>query len=147
MTADEAKSEVMRLRGLFPTITPEQGAFWKTEFQRHAMDDVRMAIDEHIATHVFFTSAALATRLRSLSMSRMADRSAERRAQDVATRREWDEIERTISAMADDELAEWVEKLTPTMPDGMRRMIGGRNPRYSATWKSVIYKAIASYNP
>ena len=56
MTPEQAKDEILRLRGLFPSITPEQGRFWKDELQKYALDDVQQVVDEHFQRHEFFNS-------------------------------------------------------------------------------------------
>lgn len=142
MTPEQAKDEILRLRGLFPSITPEQGKFWKDELQKYTLDDVHQVVDEHFQRHEFFNSAQFAERLRAIALRRAVSSAQESMATAVKIKREWDQIEQAIAEMSDEYLAEWQAYLLPTLPDGMRRMIEGKDPRRSATWKGLIFAAL-----
>lgn len=145
MNPDEAKSEARYLRGLFPSITPEQGAFWTKEFLRYDQPVVRAALDKYHGNHnggfvvgASLTSAIWRERERQRQVSRQLD------VLDAATVAYWQDVDRLIEATPDDELECWRDTLLgdPKTGAGARAMLEKRDVRKSKTLKGMIYDAI-----
>lgn len=140
MTKNEAIDEVKHLAGLFPTMTTEQGVFWRDHFMNYDVAVVRKAIDRHHLCHQFIDSENLSDmiveELRK-SDDRREQEAARKRDEQDRIRRQEEAVEQIIGGMSDDELQDRRRQLIEERPH-LKPFIESRNPRTSITVKCLI---------
>lgn len=141
MTTDEAKSEVKYLRGLYPTLTPEQGVFWTKEFQRFNPATARAAINRHVLIHATFVNPpGLHDLLRSEVAKGMA-KTEDVRGYLKFLARSWDEIDGMIARMSAEDVDCWKELILGANPN--LEWMRGKPVATTRTWRALIAQAMA----
>jgi hypothetical protein len=154
MHIDLARSLCVRLRGLYPLMTPEQGQFLLTEFLIHDDAIVGRCIDDYAAFQQHLSPAVLLDRIRRESAARQAGRVRVEAAKDAAGRaaakaeeqRRVDEThahnDAVCAGLTDACLAVWKARVMDAVRPESREFLAGRDPRTSPTLKSLIVEAI-----
>lgn len=156
MTTDEVREAVRRMCGAYPQMTPEQVAYWTDELLRRekwTSPVFHAAFDDYCERHMSYVDTGLLHALihRRCMQAAGVDPVQIQRERRAEERRAWEagvaEIEQTIAAMTDQELARHkfaiVEQQTVLNPIVGKRLAQA-DPRKSAWLKGLIVERVRS---
>lgn len=163
MNETESMKEVAHLKGLYPKTTQEQEDFWFMQFLKYPQGAVRSAVLSFAESHGDYADRpGLLTAIQDQVGRPTAAQRASAVQQEAQARRDaieqghsrvratWKQIDTTIEALTDDELADWKRfaidhnRATGVLHDLGAEFIGKLDSRKSRTLKAMIFDAMSS---
>lgn len=140
MTPMEADIEAEYLAKFFPVLKREAVIYWAREFERHDTRDVREAIERVYAESkdVNLSAAALFNLINAAKRKRLDHESADRRQGNQSARAKVQEMDATIAALSDKDLAELKEIVLACSTAALRKLLEKKDPRKSVILAGMI---------
>ena len=153
MNTFEIADAVSRLKGLFPLTTKEQIDFWADKFEQYPSAAVNKAIDHYADLHSGEVDRPNLVRMiedyergdpdnrRKAAVNLVEEVRQQRAAEFEKTQQSWSEIDRTIGALTDEDLADLKAtalEQSRKLNDGAKKMLAKMNPRTSKTLRILI---------